>query len=171
MKILPTNIYKVTSAYVIVCSYDIKESFDMLRKWIDHVSSFISGNFRTNMYLIPILVLVNKCDIKKERKFKLSDVIKIVDQYDLNIIVYEISAKENIKIDYVFEKIISHLSGKLSLTYDSTQNTTHDGGNSIGENSFRKRTKSFQLKNENFNDVRGDINRELSKQGSCCTKY
>jgi len=167
VKILPSNIYKVTSAYVIVCSYDNKESFEMLGKWIDHVTNYISGNFRTNYYLIPILVLINKCDIKKERKFKLCDVIKIVDQYDLNIVVYEISAKENIKIDYVFEKIVAYLSGKLSLT-DTTQNTTHDGGNSVGENSFRKRTRSFQLKNDNFNDDRGDIDKGFNKQGSCC---
>ena len=142
----------------------------MLKDLIEHASHYICNNHRANMYLIPILVLVNKCDIKKDRKFKLSEVMKIVDQFDLNIVVYEISAKENIKVDYVFEKIIGHLSGELSLTSDNTHNTTHDGGYSLNENSFRKRTKSFQLKNEHFNDIASDFDRELKKQGSCCSK-
>jgi GTPase SAR1 family protein len=155
-----------------VCSYDKRESFEMLRNWINHVKNFIISNNRNSPFFIPIIVMVNKSDIKKERKFKLGEVMKVVDEYDLNIIVYEISAKENTKIDYVFEKVIEFLWGRISLSNDNSLNTTQDDVCfSVNDNSFRKRTRSFQLKNDvSLNEERSNYERELFKQGSCCPK-
>lgn len=168
LRILPSNIYKVSSAYIIVLSYDNQESFEMLKNWIEHIKQYITTNFRTNTLLIPILVMVNKADIKKERKFKLSEVMKVVDEFDLNIVVYEISAKENTKVDYVFEKIIGFLSCRHSLSNENSQNTTNDGGLSVNDYRSRKRTKSFQLKNEDFYEMGYSFDKNMKKQSSCC---
>jgi len=172
LKILPSNIYKVSSAYLVVCSYDRRESFDMLKNWIDHVKNFLINDNRNNPLTIPIIVMVNKSDIKKERKFKLAEVMKVVDEYDLNIIVYEISAKENSKLDYVFEKVIDFLSGRHFSSNDITLNTTQDGGCfSVNDNSLRKRTLSFQLRNDIVpNEHRQIFDKASIAQGSCCVK-
>jgi GTPase SAR1 family protein len=36
LRILPSNVYRVASAYIIVCSYDNRESYDMLKSYEDH---------------------------------------------------------------------------------------------------------------------------------------
>lgn len=171
LKVLPSNVYRVASAYVIVCSYDNRESFENLRKWIDHVQNYLLNMNRNTShlgsnYLIPVVVLINKSDIKKDRKFKISEVISLVDDYALNIIVYEVSAKENNKLDYIFEKLVGFISGKLSMANETSMNTTilDDGVNSTIDAHAGRRRKSFQL--QALKEVKAD--KERVKQGSCC---
>ncbi len=169
-KILPSNVYKIASAYIIVCSYDKRESFEMLKAWILHVQNFVNNHRNFNSlnttYLIPLVILINKADIKQNRTFKISDITKLIDEFTMNILVYEVSAKENTKIDYVFEKVAGLITGKLAANNETSLNTT----GCLEEENLRgsieiTRKKSFQLKENN-----GNIDRDKNKNGSCCNK-
>ncbi len=161
LKILPSNIYKISSAYIIVCSYDNRDSLDNLQIWIKHVQLYFNSRAfpSNNIYNIPIVILINKSDIKKDRKFKISDVIKTTDEFDLNILIYEVSAKENTKLDYVFEKIVGLISGSISkaneVSFQSNSTIDNTGVNKI-------RQKSFTLKKT--------IHDRDPNAGSCCAK-
>lgn len=173
LKILPSNIYKICSCYILVCSYDSKESIEVLKPLITHVQYYINNINRSNLvnvHLIPVLILINKCDIKKERKFSLTDVIKLTDEFNLNLLIYEVSAKDNYNLDFVFEKIVGLVNGKLSIaneiyTLESSDilNTTVDMTGSIAN-----RKKSFQLQPSIMKKIKAKIDRDKAKNGSCC---
>jgi small GTP-binding protein len=170
LKILPTNIYKVASSFVIVCSYDKKESFDMLKIWIKHIMTYLNNRGTSlapnNSYLIPIVVLINKCDIKKERKFQINDVLKSVDEFNLNIVIYEVSAKENVKLDYVFEKIVGLINGKISIANECNLNVSCENevlNTTMMSNMVSNRRRSFQLQEQV-----AKVDRDKGKQVSCC---
>jgi small GTP-binding protein len=166
LKILPSNVYKISSAYILVCSYDKRESFDMLKSWILHIQNYFTNNRRNtnnlnSSYIIPIMIIINKCDIKRDRKFSIKDVYKFADDYSLDILVYEVSAKDNTKIDYIFEKAAKLISGRLSLNNETVNTTLIDDDDSIFSNN--KRRKSFKLK-----ELKSIKSRNKSK--SCCSK-
>jgi Fe2+ transport system protein B len=140
----------------------------MLKSWILHVQYYLNNNHRSfnnsnTSYLVPIIILINKADIKTNRKFKISDVNKLADEFTMNILVYETSAKENSKLTYVFEKVAALVSGHMTLPNETTINTTaHDDENQDDENHNLRRKKSFQLK--------VGKERDKNKNGSCCNK-
>jgi len=140
----------------------------MLKNWIMHVQHYLNNNHRSfNNYntpnLIPIIILVNKADIKTNRKFRISDVIKLADEFTMNILVYETSAKDYSKLTIIFEKVAALVTGRISLQNDTTAHTTTiDEDNQEDANNNLRRKKSFQLK----------VGKERSKNknGSCCNK-
>ena len=88
---------------------------------------------------------------------------KLADEFTLNIVVHEVSAKENNKLDYVFEKVAGLVSGRISMQNESSVNTTalEDENGNEENRDYSKRRKSFQLKETKFD-------REKKTQGSCC---
>ncbi len=84
----------------------------------------------------------------------------------MNIIVYEVSAKENLRIDYVFEKVAGLVSGKVSANNETSLNTTGCLDDENLRSSLQdKRKKSFQLREK---DLKYD--RDKARNGSCCKK-
>ena len=170
-KILPSNVYKQACAYLLVCSYDNRESFEMLKSWITHLQYYINHNQRSHnspnsTHMIPIIILINKVDIKQNRLFKISDVNKLMDQFTLNIVVYEVSAKENTRIDYVFEKIANTYTGKSQFNNEGSLNTTQClEDDNLRSSLIDKRNKSFKLREKD-----GLFERDRNKNGSCCSK-
>lgn len=169
-KILPSNVYKQASAYLIVCSYDNRESFEMIKSWISHVQNYMNYNQRNvnlnSHHMIPIIILINKVDIKQNRLFKITDVNKLIDEFSLNIVVYEVSAKENIRIDYVFEKIANMFTGKSQLNNEGSLNTTgYIDDENLRSSMIDNRKKSFKLK-----DMDSKYDKDKNKNGSCCSK-
>jgi GTPase SAR1 family protein len=168
-KVLPSNIYKIAGSFIIVCSYDKRESLDTLPSWIEHVKKYfnIRNIQSSNLHLIPVIVLINKCDMKKERKFKICDVAKITDEYNLNILIYEVSAKENIKLDYIFEKVSAILTGSVSILNESALDSTRENNMSAGRER-KERGRSFQLQKPQQVESFNCKDREAGQGGSCC---
>jgi GTPase SAR1 family protein len=163
LKVLPSNIYKIASAFLVVCSYDNKDSIFNLKSWIEHILSYLNNrNQQTTYQNIPIIIVINKSDIHpKQRLFKISDVVKITDEYNLNILVHEASAKDNIKIDYIFEKLVVNTNGRVSALNETGLNSTFD-------NRSTNRRKSFQLNPSFTQEIKSPLDRLAKKNGSCC---
>jgi len=67
---------------------------------------------------------VNKCDIKTNRQFKLTDVYKSLEVFVSRIFIYEVSAKDNIKIEYAFNQLIKLTTDKLIWPHNISMETT-----------------------------------------------
>ena len=89
-----------------IIMYDVTNrlSYDQASKWIDEF------RIRKKNDNIPILVLANKID-SKEALFNNKDLQKIKKDHDVNIL--EISVKENINMDKIFQIIISDFKDKI----------------------------------------------------------
>lgn len=170
-KILPQNVYKIASCYVIVCSYDIRNSFEMIHSWLKHVQLYLNKSGNANPTL-PIIILINKLDIKKDKRtFKIRDIIKIIDENNLNIMLYEVSAKENVKLDLVFEKIVGLLTGALSFANEanSLNRTVIEeliSNKDLNSTEMINRRRSFQLQGQVRSEVTTDKMAKANK--SCC---
>lgn len=91
---------------------------------------------------VPIFLLINKCDIKLNRQFKISDVYKKLDGCVFRIFINEVSAKDNVKITYVFNQLIKLTTDKITWsnneTMDTCKNNTYDVTNVANINSWKR---------------------------------
>ncbi len=116
------------------------DSLTSLDLWINHINIY---NNASNGMMTPIYIIVNKCDLTT-KKFKQQDVLKTLDEYsNMNLSVYEMSAKTNLGIDYVFDQLTCLLTGRS--TYFSNNDSFVK--NSYAENVALNHRRSFRLSN------------------------
>ena len=168
LKVLPSNIYKIASGFFLVCSYDSIKSLNDLQKFLNFILNFFNlrvngGLNNNNNNKIPIIVLVNKSDLKN-KKFSLKDVYLTIENFNYSVYVHECSALSNLKIDFIFQKMIDFILGKASLANESLilyEENIDEETKSINLNNGRR--KSFQL---NLKEIKGKFERK--KEKGCC---
>lgn len=105
-KILPLNQYKKCDYFLILLSYDKKETLDSLHKYLNFISHHHDS--RTT----PILIIINKNDIKT-KEFTVKMVMKMVEEYNMmNISVCDLSCQNIKTVDLMFRRIGAILCGK-----------------------------------------------------------
>jgi len=102
---LPNNLYRNCNAIILLCSYDKKDSFETLSSWLE----FIKTN--TNNKQIPIVLLVNKSDLPKDKKLLINSEIKQFSEQN-RIPSLEISSKYK-SIEEGINLMLSLLSGDI----------------------------------------------------------
>lgn len=114
VKIINKNLYQNANAFLICCSYDSLESLSNVKNWLIHINSILDSERRKDL---PIFILCNKFDLinkkfgNKEIQTTLQDNVNILKGFGFNIKLYHrISAKNNMNIDYVFEKLIYYMT-------------------------------------------------------------
>jgi hypothetical protein len=92
----------------------------------------------------------------------LSDVYKKLEGYVSRIFIYEVSAKDNVKISYVFNQLIKLTTDKIiwsnNGTIDITKNNVYDVTNLTTVNNWNK---SFIIEKNN------ECSKEKSKSNCC----
>ena len=160
--LLPEKIYKTAEAFVIVCSYDNRESFTAIGEWIEYVERYKEHRnscVDTNNHLLPIFIAINKCDLEK-REFTREEVDTMCDEYNLNISIVEVSAMNNSRIDFMFLCITVALFGSYSdenllnkpdinLTYDTLVNPKKKRFRIVGGGSTNKTKKNNSTNTKN----------------------
>ena len=88
--------------------YDIsnKESFNNLNYWLNNVKQWSNEN-------IPLILIGNKCDLNDERKVQKDEGVNYAREN--NIAFFETSAKENINITEMFEKLVEVIVDNIDL--------------------------------------------------------
>ena len=108
---ITTAYYRGAAAIIICCDITNKESFYNLNNWIEEVSKYIDKD-------VDKLVLLNKCDLKSEKKIDQSEISKF--EKERGIKVMEVSAKTGEGIEnafqYIIGKLINKSDGKSSNT-------------------------------------------------------
>ena len=156
--------------FIIICSFDNITSYENIDLWLNHIYNTTKNLNKTLVHYIPIVLLVNKNDLKNaEKKFKFSDVNQKIKNLNFSISAYTFSAKDPNCKD-VFEKIEIFLNENSEKNNNTTNRDTFShtpNGTSILEN------KSFLGKDgsrNTFKITRNSIksNERGKSSGSCC---
>lgn len=114
--------YKIAHGIFLVCSYDNKESYKNLTKWLEGIRE------NCDPTKTKIIAVVNKNDIKEGRQFTLDQISIFSGKNDIEYI--EISAKDNENIDEMFEKMICEV---YKINYDKDKGfELEEGASSSG---------------------------------------
>ncbi len=149
-----------------MCSFDNYQSYQNLENWFDFISNISRNLNKSITHLIPIALLVNKNDLKQEKKFKISDVMHKVKNLRFNIWTSYFSSKENNykeildKIDSLLkensEEVIKKLD-TMKFNPPSIEKSNQDfNPNGTNKSSFKIRKSSILC------------DRDSKAQRSCC---
>ena len=119
---ITTAYYRGAAAIIICCDSTNKESFYNINNWIDEISKYTDKD-------VDKLILMNKCDLVKERQIDKNEISKFEKESGLKIM--EVSAKTGNGIDKAFEYIIEKLIDKNEKKNNSTM--TLQGGSLINK--------------------------------------
>ena len=128
--------YRNISVIVLVFDLSNRKTFDNLRKWLLDISHYSNEN-------VIIKLIGNKCD-----KPKIISINEIKDFcYNNNISFYsylEVSAKNNINIDKIFNDIVNELDFKINnclIEHNSKNGLTIVTEMELEENRINKKNK------------------------------
>lgn len=172
--VLPLSTYKNADAFAVAISYDDKSSFSSIGEWITYIQRYKEhrNSSPSSNHLIPIFIVINKCDIPpEEREFTKDMVEEKVDDYNLNISIVEVSAKDNWRIDFMFLCITVAVFG----TYSSQEILSRSDMNLTFDTLVNPKKKRFRIakidnnlqkgskKNDNKNN-----NKNVKDKKKCC---
>jgi hypothetical protein len=114
----------ISSAYIIVLSYDSKESFQHVNSYIDYIIALDRKGNGNIFKHFNIFLVINKADLLSEQRLFNEDDIysKLKDYNGINITLKEVSAKNGLNIGSFFENLLYYLSGS------SIQNINNERG-------------------------------------------
>jgi hypothetical protein len=161
--------------FILICSFDNIQSYENIDLWLNHINNTTKNLNKNLMHFIPILILINKNDIKNsEKKFKFSDVNQKIKERNLSVSLYTFSAKD---VNYrdVFERLEFLLNENLdkSITVDSNKDKETAFSNSMNGsfvlNKNKKISKEKDIYRNSFKIKRLSLNTNEKKlNGSCC---
>ena len=100
---ITTAYYRGAAAIIICFDSTNKESFNNLNNWIDEIGKYTDKD-------VDKLILMNKCDLKKERQIDKNEILNFEKENGIKIL--EVSAKTGEGVDKAFEYIIEKLIDK-----------------------------------------------------------
>ena len=101
---ITTAYYRGAAAILICCDCTNIESFNNVNNWVEEIGKY------TDKDTVDKIILMNKCDLEKERKVERSEIEKFEKESGLKVL--EVSAKTGEGIDKAFEYVISNLIDK-----------------------------------------------------------
>ncbi len=147
-KSVTKQFYIGTQGVILIYDINNKKSFEVLNHWINEIKSNTMNN-------ISLLIVGNKADL--ERKVSFNELKNFSENKGLNYI--EVSAKNGINIDLIFEKISKEMIDKLKTEDDNNKNDNKESNNS----------SSIQLNNEiEYDNNSKNENIKNEKKGFCC---
>ena len=157
--------------FIILCSYENYESLENLNIWLEHISSISRNLNKNNTHFLPILILVNKSDLKNnEKKFKFSDVNKRIKNFNLSISFYQFSAKEtNGNSKEIFDRIEGFLMENTEKEKENKEVQSNFNNETTSTNLLRKSFSENGEKRNTFKITRKSlIDKSGNKSNSCC---
>jgi hypothetical protein len=167
--------------FIIICSFDNILSYENIDLWLNHINNTSKILNKNLVNLIPIVILVNKNDLKNtEKKFKFSDINQNIKNKNFNIIAYPFSAKD-LSYKEIYEKIefLLYENPEKNNSYNYNYNYNGDFNfntitpKSISQNNSNKssierdkdinKSKSFKISRNSE-----DSKFEKKSSGSCC---
>ena len=92
--------------------YDVtnEESFNSVQDWVTQIKTYSWDNAQ-------VILVGNKCDCEEERVVSTERGKQLADQLGLEF--FETSAKENVNVKSVFERLVDIICDKMSESLDS----------------------------------------------------
>lgn len=154
--------------FIIICSFDNIQSLENIDLWLNHINNFSKILNKNLVHFIPIVILVNKNDLKNtEKKFKFSDVNQKIKDKKLNITAYPFSAKD-LNFKDVFEKIEFFLDEKNQKNNNNNNDNNREQYHS--DNTPNTYLSNSRNKSDTFRISRRSVDTTdcTKSSGSCC---
>lgn len=95
------SFYQRAHGMIVACALDNRKSFTNLKSWLYSIKD---NNSNENL---PILIVVNKCDLEETREIRKDEVECLAREWKADF--FETSAKEGINVDEAFDHIINKI--------------------------------------------------------------
>jgi small GTP-binding protein len=141
MEILPLHIYKQSSCFIIVLSYNSIESLNSTNHFIEYIKNKIEKVKCKDKK--TFIALINKSDLK-DKSFTLENAIHLLTENNPSILVAEISCKNNLSVLEFFKKVCDLLHNKNNINNNLNESLIKKRSNTIFySGNFRINEESF----------------------------
>ena len=109
---ITTAYYRGAMGFILMYDITNEESFNSVQDWCTQIKTYSWENAQ-------VVLVGNKCDMDDERVVSYERGRQLSDQLSLEY--FEASAKENINVKAVFEKLVEIICNKMAESLDSNQ--------------------------------------------------
>ncbi|KAF9811026.1 hypothetical protein SFRURICE_001101 [Spodoptera frugiperda] len=107
---ITTAYYRGAMGFILMYDITNEESFNSVQDWVTQIKTYSWDNAQ-------VILVGNKCDMEEERVVSTERGMQLAEQ--LGVEFYETSAKENIYVKAVFERLVDIICDKMSESLDS----------------------------------------------------
>lgn len=107
---ITTAYYRGAMGFILMYDVTNEESFNSVQDWVTQIQQYSWDNAQ-------VILVGNKCDMEDERVVSTERGKQLADQLRLEF--FESSAKENINVKIVFERLVDIICEKMSESLDS----------------------------------------------------
>ncbi|KAH9388739.1 Ras- protein Rab-3 [Tyrophagus putrescentiae] len=107
---ITTAYYRGAMGFILMYDVTNEESFNSVQDWVTQIKTYSWDNAQ-------VILVGNKCDMEEERVVSYERGKQLADQLGLEF--FETSAKENINVKAVFERLVDIICDKMSESLDS----------------------------------------------------
>ncbi|XP_075472448.1 ras-related protein Rab-3B [Ascaphus truei] len=118
---ITTAYYRGAMGFILMYDITNEESYNAVQDWATQIKTYSWDNAQ-------VILVGNKCDMDDERVIALEKGKHLSDQ--LGFEFFEVSAKENIHVKQVFERLVDIICDKMSESVDS-ESAMGGGGKTI----------------------------------------
>ncbi|CAF0854586.1 unnamed protein product [Rotaria sordida] len=111
---ITTAYYRGAMGFILMYDITNEESFNAVQDWVLQIKTH-------SWEKTPVILIGNKCDMANERVVHLEEGKKLADALGLEF--FETSAKENINVKSVFERLVDIILEKMSDASDDSSGT------------------------------------------------
>ncbi|XP_063230369.1 ras-related protein Rab-3 isoform X1 [Bacillus rossius redtenbacheri] len=115
---ITTAYYRGAMGFILMYDITNEESFNSVQDWVTQIKTYSWDNAQ-------VILVGNKCDMEDERVISFERGKQLAEQ--LGIEFFETSAKENINVKAVFERLVDIICDKMSESLDSDPNLMSAG--------------------------------------------
>ncbi|GJQ87487.1 Rab3 [Trypoxylus dichotomus] len=115
---ITTAYYRGAMGFILMYDITNEESFNSVQDWVTQIKTYSWDNAQ-------VILVGNKCDMEDERVISFERGKQLAEQ--LGVEFFETSAKENINVKAVFERLVDIICDKMSDSLD-TDPTLMSGG-------------------------------------------
>ncbi|CAL1290509.1 unnamed protein product [Larinioides sclopetarius] len=110
---ITTAYYRGAMGFILMYDVTNEESFNSVQDWVTQIKTYSWDNAQ-------VVLVGNKCDMEDERVVSAERGRQLAEQ--LGLVFFETSAKENINVKAVFERLVDIICDKMSESLDSDPN-------------------------------------------------
>ncbi|XP_015516029.2 ras-related protein Rab-3 isoform X1 [Neodiprion pinetum] len=139
---ITTAYYRGAMGFILMYDITNAESFNSVQDWVTQIKTYSWDNAQ-------VILVGNKCDMEDERVISFERGKQLADQ--LGVQFFETSAKENVNVKAVFERLVDIICDKMSESLDSDPTLMGSGGAGTGAKGQRLTDQPSNTANANCN--------------------
>ncbi|KAK0395505.1 hypothetical protein QR680_001314 [Steinernema hermaphroditum] len=126
---ITTAYYRGAMGFILMYDITNEESFNSVQDWCTQIKTYSWENAQ-------VVLVGNKCDMEDERVISLDRGRQLADQLGLEF--FETSAKENINVKAVFEKLVEIICNKMAESLDNDPSQNQPKGQRLEQTTTQK---------------------------------